>query len=395
MKDSHQPVCILYSMNYEFIFIYKYVSFIFSNITLVSLFVGLLSIASGAFEDCESLLAINIPSSVTAIEEDAFKNCTYLRNISISSSSKLGEDVEFESTFSNFAKVGCTFDMLRSRFDGFPVHRLCFYHLHQTVEPNNTYEQLKEMIQLPTSNSNVVDCLGMTPLHVLACSGTHDLRLYRCLIESYPDALITKDKWGETPLAYVLLSESSMNIVHYFFEVHRRTWGTIPIDFGEIIKILSSGMRRSSAEYVKYTIRAQRTYFPDLKIDWNHIIQSLRVDKDLMKAIFFAGSSEMSSERKAEVQRRNSEYLDRDIEEQKKMFKASERFIVDSMQEYHDFLIDTTTVLELVLWRMLLNDASQQRKRKRNIDALQVRKNARLNGGKIFQAIIPNVLSFL
>ena len=373
---------------------HKDISFIFSNITIVTLFVGLLSIASGAFSGCKSLLTINVPSSVASIEKDTFVDCSYLRNISISPSSNLGQDVEFESTFSSFAKVGCTFDLLRSRFDGFPVHRLCFYHLHQTVEPNNTYEQLKEMIQIPTSNSNAVDCLGMTPLHVLACSGTHELRLYRCLIEKYPDALITKDKWGDTPLAYVLLSESSMDIVHYFFEVHRRLWGTIPIDFGEIIKIISSRLR-PSAGYVKYTIRAQRTYFPDLKIDWNHIIQSLRVDKDLMKAIFFAGSSEMSSERKAEVQRRNSEYLDRDIEEQKKMFKASERFIVDSMQEYHDFLIDTTTVLELVLWRMLLNDASQQRKRKRIIDGLKVRKNTRLNGGKMFQVVIPNVLSFL
>ena len=202
-------------------------------ISLVTVLVDILSIAQGAFEDCKSLLAINIPSSVTAIEEDAFKNCTYLRNISISSSSNLGEDVEFESTFSNFAKVGCTFDMLRGRFDGFPVHRLCFYNLHQNVEHNNAYEQLKEMVRLPTSNSNAVDCLGMTPLHVLACSGTHELRLFRCLIENHPDALITKDKWGDTPLVYVLLSGSSMEIIHYFFEVHRSKWGTISIDFGE------------------------------------------------------------------------------------------------------------------------------------------------------------------
>ena len=81
-------------------------------------------------------------------------------------------------------------------------------------------------------------------------------------------------------------------------------------------------------------------------------------------------------------------------------FKISvilERFVVDSMQEYHDFLIDSTTVLELVLWRMLLKDNSRERKRKRDIsiDARQVRMNIRLNGGKMFQAVIPNVVSFL
>ena len=268
--------------------------------------------------------------------------------------------------------------------------------LHQNVEHNNAYEQLKEMVRLPTSNSNAVDCLGMTPLHVLACSGTHELRLFRCLIENHPDALITKDKWGDTPLVYVLLSGSSMEIIHYFFEVHRSKWGTISIDFGEIVKTVSQ--RRGWADYVRYTIKAQRTYFPDLKIDWNHIIdQSLESGAILMKAISFASSSEMSCERKTEVDRRYHDYAHSIIKGNvdSKQHRDIERFVVDSMQEYHGFLIDSTTVLELVLWRMLLKDNSRQRKRKHNIDAQQVRMQTRLNGGKIFQAVIPNVLSFL
>jgi hypothetical protein len=206
---------------------------------------------------------------------------------------------------------------------------------------------------------------------------------------------------GRIPLAYVLLSESSMEIIHYFFEVYRRKWGTIPIDFGEIVMTLSC--RDRSTKYVKYTIRAQRTYFLDLKIDWNHIIdQSLDAGEVIMKATYFAGSSEMSCVCKAEVGRRRRDCIDSFggmddvVGEYLKKRDDLERYILDSMQIYHDFLVDITTVLELVLWRMVLKDTSRQRKRKRDvrIDTRQVRM-IRLTGGKMFQAVIPNVLSFL
>jgi len=303
--------------------------------------------------------------------------------------------VEFESTFSNIAKVGCTFEMLRGRFDNLPVHRLCFCRLHQSVEQNNTCELLKDMILHPTTNGDKVDCLGMTPLHVLACSGTTDLRLYRCLIDHYPDALITKDKWGETPLFYVLLSEPSMEVMHYFFEMYRRKWGTIPIDFGEIIKMLAN---YKSIDYVKYTIKAQRTYFPGLKIDWKSIIDE-RFASDcicegrlLIKASSFAGSSEMSSEREAEVNRRYDDIAS--DHRNKEARKEIHRLIIDSIWAHNDFLMNASTLLEMVLWKMMLNESSHQRKRKK-IDDRQARMDIRWNGGEMFQAVIPNVLSFL
>ena len=43
----------------------------------------------------------------------------------------------------------------------------------------------------PTGNEQ--DCLGMTPLHILACSSIHNLELYRLIVENYPANLITED----------------------------------------------------------------------------------------------------------------------------------------------------------------------------------------------------------
>jgi hypothetical protein len=129
--------------------------------------------------------------------------------------------LEFESTFNNIAQVGCTFDMLRGRFDNLPVHLLCFNHLHQSMAHNNIYELLREMVQLPTANGDKVDCLGMTPLHVIACLGARELSLYRCLVDNYPESMITKDKLGDIPVFYVLLSEPPLKIIHYFVEMEK------------------------------------------------------------------------------------------------------------------------------------------------------------------------------
>ena len=36
------------------------------------------------------------------------------------------------------------------------------------------------------------DCLGMTPLHIMACSTVQSTGLYKALVEKYPENLIAK-----------------------------------------------------------------------------------------------------------------------------------------------------------------------------------------------------------
>ena len=44
------------------------------------------------------------------------------------------------------------------------------------------------------------DCLGMTPLHILACSTVQCLEQYQLMIDKYPANLIVEDAWGAVPL---------------------------------------------------------------------------------------------------------------------------------------------------------------------------------------------------
>ncbi len=41
------------------------------------------------------------------------------------------------------------------------------------------------------------DIVGMTPLHILACSTKHHLEMYQLLVEKYPENLVTKDQWED------------------------------------------------------------------------------------------------------------------------------------------------------------------------------------------------------
>jgi len=67
------------------------------------------------------------------------------------------------------------------------------------------------------------DCLGMvTPLHIVACSGTHGINFYRQIVDDCPDAMISTDIWGETPLGYAMLSRAPNDVIHYFFEMHKQ-----------------------------------------------------------------------------------------------------------------------------------------------------------------------------
>jgi hypothetical protein len=79
------------------------------------------------------------------------------------------------------------------------------------------------------------DCLGMTPLHIMACSIVHSLELYKLMIDKYPTNLIVVDAWGAIPLLYAI-------------------WGDAP---SEVIELL---------------INSYQSLYPDYDFNWNDML---------------------------------------------------------------------------------------------------------------------------
>ena len=81
----------------------------------------------------------------------------------------------------------------------------------------------------PTGNQQ--DCLGMTTLHILACSYVHDLELYRVIVEKYPASLITKDRWGALPLLYAFWGATPTEIIEFLLESYQSLYPGYEFDW--------------------------------------------------------------------------------------------------------------------------------------------------------------------
>ena len=357
-----------------------------SDLKEVNLCDGLEVIGEEAFGVCTSLLRINIPGSVNSIGNAAFQDCRFLRNIVISHSSALEQDgLDF---FDSFRESFTSGDMIKARFDHLPIHRLCFYHSHE-VHPN-TRTLLEGLVAQCVEPRADVDCLGMTPLHVLACSGSHDLNLYEYFIECYPGAMKVEDTWGETPLDYILLSEAPDDVVNFFLRSHTKHWSDVaPFDVDKTIQRCNSGV------FLKNLIKAQRTSFPELDIDWQSIANEsvnrnvpVGVYGVLVQASISSRFKRMSSDHQLEVDDRINSiaYTDEGI--------APEQYADIGMliSEYVNHLHEATSTIELAVWKakfyelFVENNGNEHRR---------IRSDSYIQCGNVCAAVIPIVLSFL
>jgi hypothetical protein len=128
--------------------------------------------------------------------------------------------------------------------------------------------------QYPIHEFQRQDCLGMTSLHILLCSGTdYDMRVIQSMVEICPDAMPIEDKWGEVPLGYALLGKASIAGINVLFATHSKRWEDMSFDFGNMI--LRLARLGKPAQLVREVIRVQRTHFPSLVVDWQHIVAQL------------------------------------------------------------------------------------------------------------------------
>jgi hypothetical protein len=108
------------------------------------------------------------------------------------------------------------------RFDELPIHSLVYYQSYNQGVLQNLSAIINMRSGQPLSlrsklnpTGNQQDCLGMTPLHILACSSVHDLEAYRLIVENYPTNLITEDGWGALPLLYAFWGAAPSEMLHH------------------------------------------------------------------------------------------------------------------------------------------------------------------------------------
>lgn len=107
---------------------------------------------------------------------------------------------------------------LKHRFDELPIHKILYYHSYNSI--GGTVKNLTSVIDRQSGRER--DCLGMTPLHILACSTKQDKILYQMVIDKYPENLVTKDRWGALPMLYVVWGNAPSDIIQLLSESYHK-----------------------------------------------------------------------------------------------------------------------------------------------------------------------------
>lgn len=173
----------------------------------------------------------------------------------------------------------CNGYALRNRFDGLPLHRICYYHSHDLAEVairNLSSELGTQSSSIRRASRGSVDCVGMTPLHILACSTKHHLDMYQMLISRYPGHLIVQDVWGDIPLLYAIWGQAPDDVVAFLANSMKEYHDEYVIDWERMIETLCTGLAPFAS--IDYLIETNVTHFPQqsLKcIDWNGMVRAL------------------------------------------------------------------------------------------------------------------------
>eukprot|EP00581_Thalassiosira_minuscula_P028324 CAMPEP_0183757150 /NCGR_PEP_ID=MMETSP0739-20130205/5530_1 /TAXON_ID=385413 /ORGANISM="Thalassiosira miniscula, Strain CCMP1093" /LENGTH=747 /DNA_ID=CAMNT_0025994505 /DNA_START=52 /DNA_END=2292 /DNA_ORIENTATION=- len=288
------------------------------------------SIGEEAFSGCRRLVSVQLGGQVGTLQDTAFKNCYSLRNIAIHSDST--SEKCFEPACHDLIKVfGSTaniFSGLKHRFDGLPIHQMCYQYgynpkeasgrdelstilcsvtdnTHAPSSDNNedyqgkpgnmegqyclgyeesdmTMEQLQSRARSNRNNpeasksNNLQDSLGMTPLHILACSSSkHDLVLYQRVIEYEPKCLITKDEWGCLPILYAVWLNVPPDILKHLILSQKSHFPEYNLSWESMIETLCRA--EAPLDTIQMLFDLQQTYFPDQNMDWKKVAHLLTI----------------------------------------------------------------------------------------------------------------------
>ena len=297
---------------------------------------------------------------------------------------------------------------LKQRFNDLPIHKICYYQSYHDNE--TTMQSLKREINLWTSKfpgqlnttGKQQDCLGMTPLHILACSTKPTIEMYRLLIEKYPETLIMKDKWGDIPLLYAIWCNASLDVVELLVESYKLLHPDYEFDWSGMIQTLAK--RNVPLTNIKKLVNAHQDNFPHQDYDLQQIIMELAVHtnqwhqgsfKKLFSSIGTFRYLLLISITKRldtlDVKRFQGDMEDciNGVSEEKGREEDTQA-VYDRLAAYES-IKEATSVLELALWKAKVDEVHDKRAR---IDGeVSYREQCRVSCGA--DIIIPNVLSYL
>jgi hypothetical protein len=260
----------------------------------------------------------------------------------------------------------------------------------------------------PTGNQQ--DCLGMTPLHILACSSVHDIKLYRVIIKNYPTNLIAEDRWGAVPLLYAFWGAAPSDIVQFLLDSYQSIYPDYVINWTMMVETM--GRTDTPKECIENMLRMKQLHFPEQSIDWEYLLDKFSSPFDIsfdgllfqerMQFLIMCGLSDRVQALVFQVWRDNIMQM---IMSSNFKWNRDNHIILYKIRakvaHFEDKLLQlkvATTILELALWKLRLTEnirteTTDHCKKKIKIDESCIRQQCRVTCGA--DIVIGHVLLYL
>ena len=393
-------------------------------------------LSQGVVEASRSMFSLELPESIIEIGKWAVCTCSSLRNIAIPMGADEthinSEPGEAESTVFRYCRTlqtlftseKETIHALKHRFDNLPIHKMIYYQSYNTITSdqlnNSTDIRISRRRSKLNPSGKQQDCLGMTPLHVMACSTVQSLELYKLLVTKYPENLITKDKWGDVPLLYAVWGNAPDEIVQFLVESYQTIYPDFKLNWTDMVITLSKARVSVSSNVIRNLLGIQQESFPDQIIDWGTVLKNFTIvlewpyNRDDVWAETFRFLLESSISKRMNAigikQWREDmfEYVRKkvrtparmpNIEESDRLtasITAAESMLASYETEYHN-LKEATSLIELASWKNKLDDYNNEGENRHNkrikIEESVIREQSRINCGA--DIVIEHVLPYL
>jgi hypothetical protein len=225
-------------------------------------------------QNCTGLFSLELPEIITHVGQYAFSHCYSLRNIALASNTMVSVHA-FSYCYDLlliFSMEEAIVNALRNRFNRLPVHsKMCYISYYPVV-----LEEIRNIIMIENGELDPTgfqqDCLGMTPLHILACSTIQCLELYQLMVDKYPNNLIVEDAWGATPLLYAIWGDAPNEIVELLVKSYQSLYPNHEFDWNDMV--ITLGRANASTAVIQNLLDIQQSLSPKYNIDWDQVLRN-------------------------------------------------------------------------------------------------------------------------
>jgi hypothetical protein len=253
------------------------------------------------------------------------------------------------------------------------------------------------------------DCLGMTPLHILACSTVQQLELYQLLVEKYPESLIVEDAWGALPLLYAIWGDAPSEIIHFLINSYQSLYPDHEFDWNGML--ITLGRANPPVSVIQNLLDVRQTLSPGYTIDWDQILGVLaeRAEWDephanpktfcfLTRCCIVTRVSAIGVKHFRDAMA--DEWMGDDNDFSRQAWYTETLTQLEYYESEYRKLKEMTSLLELALWKKKIDNSSlghggkmDTSNKKMKMDSSEFRLQCRINCGA--DHVVENVLPYL